>query len=364
MTEPGRTVACWSVVAELRGCRAPACAAPARPRGRPSSAYLGAARPTVTAARQGILGREVRELIPPRHGPRGAVCQPRDFAWWRTNARVRSRRSRFDDDPGMPDALEAAAPLDRRFVRPRRLAGAALRRVRDQGPERHVRHAHDVGRWRVRANDRPPADADARDEAPRRGRDHPRQGEHGRVRPAVYSTRSSYGGTMLQRVRPDRDAGASSRLGRRRPNLVSCALDEEPGKTVCEPVQEQVRRRRGATRVLVSGGGMASTCIATRFGPECRTVEDRAPLEAFAGSRTAEPSRAAPASLRGIPISALTGLGGGVAADVDRGPRTPPARSHRRRLAAGDRGHREGRLGRRSTLGRGRRGSRSCGRRT
>ena len=87
------------------------------------------------------------------------------------------------------------------------------------------------------ANDRPPDDATFVEAAARRRRDHPRQGQHGRVRAAA--TRSSFGGTMCNPYDTERDPGRSSGGSGSSvaANLVTCAIGEETGPSVREPAK-------------------------------------------------------------------------------------------------------------------------------
>ena len=93
-----------------------------------------------------------------------------------------------DDDPSdARRARDRGARWTRSSRRTRQARRpAARRRDRDQGPVRHLRHAHDLGRRRV-LGERPPAGRrHVRPATARRRRDHPRQGQHGRVRAAAH----------------------------------------------------------------------------------------------------------------------------------------------------------------------------------
>ena len=83
----------------------------------------------------------------------------------------------------MPDALEAARALDAEFARTGRLQRAAARHsVRHQGSVRYLRHAHDQ-RCGGELRQRPAAARRRGGGAAAQGRrDHPRQGQHGRIR--------------------------------------------------------------------------------------------------------------------------------------------------------------------------------------
>ena len=80
------------------------------------------------------------------------------------------------------------------------------------------------------ANDRPPDDATFVARLRDGRRDHPRQGQHGRVR-AAADARSSFGGTGCNAYDTERDPGGSSggSAVAVAANLVTCAIGEETG---------------------------------------------------------------------------------------------------------------------------------------
>jgi amidase len=209
-------------------------------------------------------------------------------AWGFDERKARSMTDPVDDDPAMPDALEAAAAQDRRFARTRRLDGplhGVVMAIKDQYDTFDMRTT--AGADAFWANDRPPDDATF----VQRLRDagaiilaKANMGEY--AAGGITGTRSSFGGTMCNAYDTERDPGASSGGSGMAvaANFVTCAIGEETGTSVREPAKNNNTVGIAPTRELVSADGMVQEGITTRVGPICRTVEDTARiLDAYAG---------------------------------------------------------------------------------
>ena len=153
-----------------------------------------------------------------------------------------------DDDPAMPDALEVAAALDAALrARPASSSGplhGVVIAIKDQYDTFDMRTTS--GADAFYANDRPPDDATFVQRLRDAGRDHPRQGQPGRVRV----------GRRAQLVRrhvlqPVRHRALARRVERRlglgvAANLVTCAIAEETGSSIRGPARREQRGRHRA----------------------------------------------------------------------------------------------------------------------
>ena len=160
---------------------------------------------------------------------------------------------------------------DRRLVGP--LHGVVHR---DQGSVRHVRHAHHVGRRRLlrRTIARPTMPRSSKRLRARR-RDHPGQGQPGRV--CERRPRSSFGGTFCNPYDTERTPGRSSAgsaiVGRRE----SRDLRDRRGNRLVDPrpgARQQRRRPRadaGARQPRRHDAAPASTRASGRSAARCRT---------------------------------------------------------------------------------------------
>ena len=209
-------------------------------------------------------------------------------AWGFDDRKARSMTDAADADPNMPDALQAAAALDAKFAKSRKLTGplhGVVMAIKDQYDTFDMRTTSGADAfW---ADDRPPDDATF----VARLRDagaiilaKANMGEY--AAGGVTGTRSSFGGTMCNPYDTQRDPGSSSGGSGMAvtANFVTCAIGEETGTSVREPAKNNSAVGLAPTRELVSADGMIQRGITTRVGPICRTVKDTAAiLDAYAG---------------------------------------------------------------------------------
>jgi amidase len=209
-------------------------------------------------------------------------------AWGFDGRKARSQTDPIDDDPGMPDAFEAAAALDAHFAQTGKLVGplhGVVMAIKDQYDTFDMRTT--AGADAFWANDRPPDDATFVRQLREAGAiilAKANMGEY--AAGGVTGTRSSFGGTMCNAYDTERDPGASSGGSGMAvaANFVTCAIGEETGTSVREPAKNNNAVGIAPTRELVSADGMIERGVTTRVGPICRTVEDTARiLDAYAG---------------------------------------------------------------------------------
>ena len=209
-------------------------------------------------------------------------------AWGFDARKARSQTDAADDDPAMPDALEAAAAMDADFKQGRKLAGplhGVVMAIKDQYDTFDMRTTSGADAfW---ANDRPPDDATFVARLRAAGAiilAKANMGEY--AAGGVTGQRSSFGGTMCNPYDTERDPGSSSGGSGMAvaANFVTCAIGEETGTSVREPAKNNSSVGLAPTRELVSADGMIQRGITTRVGPICRTVRDTARiLDAYAG---------------------------------------------------------------------------------
>jgi amidase len=236
---------------------------------------------------QGILGRI--ETIPNARATnslmtlnlRPATRKALGFA----DRKARSMTDLKDDSPSMPDALEVAAELDRKFAATGKLVGplhGVVFSVKDQYDTADMRSA--LGMDIDFANDRPPDDATFIKKLREAGAiilAKANLGEGGSQR-----SRSSFGGTMCNPYDTTRSPGSSSggsgsSVGA---NLVTCSIGEETGGSILHPARNGSAVGLAPTQQLVSQDGMIGKGFNHRVGPICRTVKDAARvLEVIAG---------------------------------------------------------------------------------
>jgi Asp-tRNA(Asn)/Glu-tRNA(Gln) amidotransferase A subunit family amidase len=199
--------------------------------------------------------------------------------------KARSLTDSVDADPSMPDALEAAADLDRKFAETRELAGplhGVVIAVKDQYDTRDMRTTS--GADIDYANDRPPTDATFVERLRAAGAIIIAKANMGEYASAV--PRSSFGGTFCNPYDTERSPrGSSSGSGSSvAANLVTCAIAEETGSSIRGPASAASTVGISPTEELVSRKGMVQLGINTRVGPICRTVADAARvLDVIAG---------------------------------------------------------------------------------
>jgi amidase len=199
--------------------------------------------------------------------------------------KARSITDPVDDDPAMPDALEAAARQDAYFASTGKLIGAlhgVVFAIKDQYDTFDMRTT--AGMDAAYANDRPPRDATF----VKRLRDagaiilaKANLGEMG-----TPNSRSSFGGPFCNPYDTERRPGTSSGGSGSSvaANLVTCSIGEETGGSIHHPAKNNSLVGLAPTQELVSRAGMLGAGFNTRVGPLCRTVKDAARvLEVIAG---------------------------------------------------------------------------------
>jgi Asp-tRNA(Asn)/Glu-tRNA(Gln) amidotransferase A subunit family amidase len=247
-------------------------------------AYLGrikAYNGTCVKEPNGMLGRI--ETIP-NAGQINALAtlnlRPAAREAWGFDARkARSLTDAADDDPAMPDALEAAAALDAHFAATGELVGplhGVVIAIKDQYDTFDMRTTS--GGDAFWANDRPPDDATFVK----------RLREAGAIiiaksNLAEYASggaRSAFGGTFCNPYDTERSPNASSAGSGTAvaANLVTCAIAEETSSSIRGPAVANNAVGIAPTQELVSRDGMIGGGIHTRTGPICRTVEDAAKI--------------------------------------------------------------------------------------
>ena len=199
--------------------------------------------------------------------------------------KARSQTDAVDNDPNMPDALETAAALDRRFARTGKLAGplhGVVMAIKDQYDTFDMRTTSGADAfW---ANDRPPDDATVVARLRAAGAIILAKATMDEY--AGGDARSSWGGTECNPYDTLRDPGGSSGGSATAVsmNFVTCAIAEETGGSIIKPARWNSVVGLVPTRELVSADGMIQRGINTRVGPMCRTVNDLARiLGAYAG---------------------------------------------------------------------------------
>lgn len=206
-------------------------------------------------------------------------------AWGFDARKARSLTDADDAAASMPDALETAAELDRRFAESGKLVGplhGVVFSIKDQYDTFDMRTTS--GGDVPYANDRPPRDSTF----VRRLRDagaiilaKANMGEY------ASGDRSSFGGTFCNPYDTERSPGRSSGGSGSSvaANLVMCSIGEESGPSVRNPAKNNGVVGLAPTQELVSRAGMIpASFMNDRVGPMCRTVEDVARvLDVIAG---------------------------------------------------------------------------------
>jgi Asp-tRNA(Asn)/Glu-tRNA(Gln) amidotransferase A subunit family amidase len=193
--------------------------------------------------------------------------------------KARSMTDPLDDRPDMPDALEAAAQLDREFARTHKLVGplhGVVIAVKDQYDTFDMRTTS--GADAPYANDRPPADATFVKRLRAAGAIIIAKANMGEY---AGGDRSSFGGTFCNPYDTERSPGRSSGGSGAAvaANLVTCAIGEESGPSIRNPAKNDNIVGLAPTQELVSRAGMMrASFMNDRVGPMCRTVEDAARL--------------------------------------------------------------------------------------
>lgn len=199
--------------------------------------------------------------------------------------KARSMTDAKDADPAMPDALEAAAELDRKFAATGKLVGPL------HGIPISIKDQYDTFDMRTTsgadahyANDRPPDDSTFVARLRAAGAiilGKANMGEY------AGGDRSSFGGVFCNPYDTERSPGRSSGGSGSSvaANFVVCSIGEESGPSVRNPAKNNNVVGLAPTQELVSRDGMIrASYMNDRVGPMCRTVEDVARvLDVIAG---------------------------------------------------------------------------------
>jgi Asp-tRNA(Asn)/Glu-tRNA(Gln) amidotransferase A subunit family amidase len=193
--------------------------------------------------------------------------------------KARSLTDSVDGNPAMPDALEAAAELDRRFIASGKLAGPLHGipiAIKDQFDTFDMRTTS--GADAAYADDRPPADATIVQRLRAAGAiiiGKANMGEY------AGGDRSAFGGTSCNPYDTERSPGRSSGGSGAvvAANLAVCAIGEESGPSVRNPAKNNNVVGLAPTQELVSRSGMIpASFMNDRVGPMCRGVADVAKI--------------------------------------------------------------------------------------
>jgi amidase len=199
--------------------------------------------------------------------------------------KARSMTDPVDDDPAMPDALEAAAQQDAYFASTGKLIGAlhgVVFSIKDQYDTLDMRTT--AGMDAAYANDRPPRDATFVKRLREAGAIILAKANLGEM--GTPNSRSSFGGPFCNPYDTERSPGTSSGGSGSSvsANLVTCSIGEETGGSIHHPAKNNSIVGLAPTQELVSRAGMVGAALNTRVGPLCRTVKDAARvLEVIAG---------------------------------------------------------------------------------
>jgi Asp-tRNA(Asn)/Glu-tRNA(Gln) amidotransferase A subunit family amidase len=224
------------------------------------------------------------------------------IAWGFDAHHARSMTDLADGDPGMPDALEVAAELDRRFAATGKLVGplhGVVIAIKDQYDTFDLRTTS--GTDAFYANDRPPHDATFVQRLRAAGAIILAKANV--AEDASGAPRSAFGGAFLNPYDTERSPSGSSSgsASSVAANLVTCAIGEETTTSVRGPAHWNSDVGLAPTQELISRSGMMGMGLNTRVGPITRTVEDCAriltviagydrkdPMTAFAVGRMPE----------------------------------------------------------------------------
>jgi len=242
--------------------------------------------------------------------------------WGFDDHHARSMTDLVDNDPNLPDALEAAAQLDAEFAKTGKLVGplhGIVFALKDQYCTIDMRSTS--GADAFYANDRPPFDSTFVKRLRAAGAIILAKANLSEYADGI--PRSSFGGTFANPYDTERNPGVSSAGSGTAvaANLVTCAIAEETGGSIRGPAERNACVGIAGTEELVPRFGMIQQGIQTRVGPIARTVEDCArilqviagfdssdPLSAFAvGRLPKDPYQtfAHPQSLKGMRIGVI-----------------------------------------------------------
>jgi amidase len=205
--------------------------------------------------------------------------------WGFDERKARSMTDAADNDPKLPDALEAAAALDKQFAKTGKLVGplhGVVISVKDQYDTADMRTTS--GGDAPYANDRPPEDSTFVKRLRAAGAIILAKANLGEY---AAGARSAFGGTFCNPYDTERSPGGSSGGSGSSvaTNMVTCSIGEESGPSIRSPAKNNNVVGLSATQELVSRAGMIpASFMNDRVGPLCRTVEDAARvLDVIAG---------------------------------------------------------------------------------
>ena len=205
--------------------------------------------------------------------------------WGFDDRKARSMTDAADSDPSMPDALEVAAELDRKFAATGKLVGplhGVVIAIKDQFDTFDMRTTS--GADASYANDRPPDDSTFVARLREAGAIIIAKANMGEY---AGGDRSSFGGTFCNPYDTERSPGRSSGGSGSSvaANLVMCAIAEESGPSARNPGKNNSAVALAPTQELVSRDGMVpASFMNDRVGPICRNVQDVARiLDVIAG---------------------------------------------------------------------------------
>lgn len=188
--------------------------------------------------------------------------------------KARSMTDAADNNPAMPDALQAAAELDRQFAQTGKLVGplhGIVFAIKDQFDTADMRTTN--GADAFYANDRPPNDATLVTRLRAAGAIILAKSNMGEY---AAGDRSAFGGVFCNPYATDRSPGGSSGGSGTAvaANLVTCAIGEETAPSIRMPSRFNSIVGLSPSQGLVSRDGMFGGGINDRAGPMCRTVDD------------------------------------------------------------------------------------------
>ena len=197
-------------------------------------------------------------------------------SWGFDDRKARSMTDAVDNDPNMPDALEAASRLDSAFSKTGKLVGSmhcVVIAVKDQYDTFDMRTTS--GADAAYANDRPPHDSTFITRLRDAGAVIIAKANMGEY---ASGFRSAFGGTIVNPYDTERvPAGSSGGSAvAAATNMVTVAIAEESGPSVRAPAEYANLIGISPTQELVSRVGMFNIGLNTRVGPVARTVEDAA----------------------------------------------------------------------------------------
>lgn len=205
--------------------------------------------------------------------------------WGFDERKARSMTDQKDDAATMPDALEAAAALDREFAKTGKLVGPLHGipiAIKDQFDTADMRTTS--GADAAYANDRPPDDSTFVKRLREAGAIIIAKANMGEY---AGGDRSAFGGVFCNPYDTERSPGRSSggSASAVAANLAMCAIGEESGPSIRNPAKNNNVVGLAPTQELVSRDGMIrASFMNDRVGPLCRTVEDAARiLDVIAG---------------------------------------------------------------------------------